>query len=308
MLVAFLCSRVRAADLTFSGSAFFPPRLVGVNDTINVTFPSNNSQGVFVWRSNSPDVSVQLTVVSANGTIYSIGLSASSGVRVTGRGAVLRVDSSVTMQIWVLPNGLCPGLLVVYSSPASFNDDLRLVELASNLCLFFTDPVSLHLMIEWNSEIYFYQPPDLRSPAGRCKGSCVADFHYASFAVIKQIRSASRLTLEGTTRSAPDAQCARDFLPLIVRAKVRILDIASEGGNLFSCTQTVQTGYIGHVATIAFAFALLITATIVVFVGWWSRIRARIRGFAEALPEVDESRAETDEQLPQFAEVASDES
>jgi hypothetical protein len=305
MLFFFLSSRVTADELTLSGSTFFPSRLISVNDIVNVTFPTNNSQGVFVWRSRSADVSVQLTVVSGNGSTYSLSLSASSGVRVRGRGAIVAVDSNVTMQIWVLPDGLCPGPLVVYSSSTSFSDDLRPGEPAPNLCVFFTDPMSLHLTMECDSQFYFYELPDLRSPADKCSGSCVADFHCPSFVTTGKIGPGSRITLSGTTMGAKGAKCRRDFLPLIVGRRITVLDIASDSGNLFSCGPQVWFRYEVHVVAVAAAFVLLISVTILVFVGWWKRLRSRIRGFEVELPQVDAVAAE---QIPEFAEVASDDS
>jgi hypothetical protein len=265
LLTAFACS------LDADHQHFLPPRLVRAGAKLQLTFPANLTQAVFLWLSQIPDreVTVHVSLLSSNGTAFVHGQSANAGIRVIGSGATLTYSTDVVVQVWLLPPGLCLGPALLYAAPSAFTDDLRPDDHADALCVFFANSPKLRISVVSPLSALFYTESriDLPPPARSCAPkSCDAKFRDPGFFVLENIRPSQRTTFDMRITEKVDASvpCSREFIPVLEESKTRIIELALTSGDLFSCSdlQASRETISATMAVIGIVFLGLIVLTI----------------------------------------------
>jgi hypothetical protein len=257
---------------------FFAPGLVRAGGSVRASFPGAGGQCVFLWRPQNPesDLALSINVTTSSGATFASNVALDSGVRAVGCVIALNFSHDVFLQLWAVPDGLCPGPVLFYSSPSGFSDDLRPAG-ATSLCAFF-GATNIDVAVSGKSGARFFRHADLRAPAMTCE--TVAGCTFASdghmLLSLQPLQPPDHIALTVAARGPPNREpCTRSFVPLLAESGLDTTEMPLDPLSRMSCHLAQQSLPSPLIVFGVVCLGLSGVALIVLF-GWCARIRHQL--------------------------------
>jgi hypothetical protein len=287
MLLLSQISFVSSLEITAHGSQLFVPcGLIAANESIYAKFQFTDLHAVFLWtpQSGNDSVLLWLSITSHKGDVSADSMTRKHGVRVSGSACTIRFQTDVTLEIWFIPASTCVGPSIVYSAANVFMDEMKLKRSYAQICFFFLQFPRLHFRIDRhqsNSTLISYSNSDFMFGKRHSIGGRVyeIDVREPTFFALNDVNP-DRISLYGKRKGLPTANCFHEFMPLVSESAIRVSEIESDSGNMFSCVNDdLASDYSLPYVFLGIMGLIMAGLPLMVLFGWYSKMKIRLRMF-----------------------------